>query len=178
LERAVEYWQQAGANAARRHAYPAAIAALRKGLALLVTLPERAERTQRELVLQCALAELLSAVRGLTAPEVGEVYTRAYALCQQVGETSWRFEVLWGLTLFHGAGAHLCSAGRFSQELFDLARCQHDSVLLQRGYHALGVYAFAQGNFGAARAHLEAGIRLRNAPPPSPPSSTVCMSKE
>jgi tetratricopeptide (TPR) repeat protein len=77
--------------------------------------------------------------------------------------------VLWGLTLFHCGGAQLGPASRFSQELFDLAQCQHDAVLLQRGYYALGVYAFAQGHFGAARVHLEEGIRLGNAPPPSPP---------
>jgi predicted ATPase len=99
---------------------------------------------------------------------VGEAYTRAYALCQHVGETSWRFEVLWGLTLFHGVGAQLGPASRFSQELFDLAQRQRDSVLLQKGYYALGMHAFARGHFGAARAHLESGIRLRNAPPPSP----------
>jgi predicted ATPase len=174
-DQAVDYWQQVGDNAARRHAYPEAIAALQKGLALLATLPEGPERTQHELALQLTLAELLSAVRGFTASEVGEAYTRAYALCQHVGETSWRFEVLWGLTLFHGVGAQLGPASRFSQELFDLAQRQHDSVLLQKGYYALGMDAFAQGNFGAARAHLEEGIRLCNAPPPSPPSSTVCM---
>jgi predicted ATPase len=169
LERAVEYWRQAGANAARRHAYPDAIAALRKGLALLATLPERLERTQRELVLQFTLAELLSAVRGRMAPEAGEAYTKAYVLCQHVGETPWRFEVLWGLTLFHCVEAQLGPANRFSQELFDLAQRQHDPVLAQRSHCALGMYAFAQGHFGAARAHLEEGLRLCDAPPPSPP---------
>jgi predicted ATPase len=78
LDRAVEYWRQAGAHAALRHAFPDAIASLRKGLALLATLPQGSERTQRELKLQFTLGELLSAVRGLTAPEVGEAYTRAY----------------------------------------------------------------------------------------------------
>jgi predicted ATPase len=169
LERAVDYWRQAGANAARRHAFPDAIAALRKGLALLETLPEHSERTQHELVLLLTLGDLLSAVRGLTVPEAGEAYTRAYALCQHVGETSWRFEVLWGLTLFHCVGAQLGPASRFSQELFDLAQRQHDAVLLQKGHCALGMGAFARGNFGAARAHLEAGIRLCHAPPPSSP---------
>jgi predicted ATPase/DNA-binding winged helix-turn-helix (wHTH) protein len=169
LERATDYWRQAGANAARRHAFPDAIAALRKGLALLATLPERSERSQRELVLQFALGDLLSAVRGLTAPEAGEAYTRAYALCQHVGETSWRSEVLWGLTLFHCVGAQLEPASRVSRELFDLAQRQPDAVLLQKGYCALGMYAFARGHFGTARAHLEASIRLCNAPPPSSP---------
>jgi predicted ATPase len=169
LERAVEYWQQAGANAARRHAYPDAIAALRKGLTLLATLPEGLERTQREIVLQLTLAELLSAVRGRTAPEAGEAYTKVYALCQQVGKTPWLFEALWGLTLFHCLAAQLCPAKRFSQELFDLAQRQHDPVLVQRSHYAWGLYAFAQGHFGAARAHLEDSRRLGDTPQPSTP---------
>jgi predicted ATPase len=166
---AVHYWQQAGDNAARRHAYHEAIAALQKGLALLATLPEGPERTRRELTLQLTLGELLRAVRGLMAPEVGEAYTRAYALCQHMGETPWRFEALWGLTLFHCVEAQLCTARRFSQELFDLAQRQCDPVLLQRSHHALGLYAFAQGHFGAARAHLEDSRRLGDTPQPSTP---------
>jgi predicted ATPase len=168
-DQAVDYWQQVGDNAARRHAYPEAIAALQKGLALLATLPEGPEHTPRELTLQLTLGELLSVVRGRMAPEVGEAYTRAYALCQCVGETSWRFEVLWGLALFHCMAAQLGTARRFSQELFDLAQRQPDPVLVQRSHHALGLYAFAQGHFGVARAHLEDGRRLGDTPQPSLP---------
>jgi predicted ATPase len=169
IRRAVHYWQQAGENAARRHAYHEAIDAFRKGLALLATLPEDPERTQRELALQLTLGELWGAVKGRMAPEVGEAYTRAYALCQQVGETPWRFEALWGLTLFHCVEAQLSTARRFSPELFDLAERQHDGVLLQRSHYAWGMYAFAQGNFGAARAHLEDSRRLSDTSQPSTP---------
>jgi predicted ATPase len=169
IRRAVYYWQQAGDNAARRHAYHEALAALRKGLALLGMLPEGPERTQRELTLQLTLGELLSAVRGRMAPEVAEAYTRAYALCQHVGETPWRFEALWGLTVFHCVEAQLGPASRFSQELSDLAQRQRDPVLWQRSHYALGMYAFAQGNFGAARAHLEDSICLRDTLQPSTP---------
>jgi adenylate cyclase len=169
IRRAVHYWQQAGENAARRHAYHEAIDAFRKGLALLATLPEDPERTQRELALQLTLGELWGAVKGRMAPEVGEAYTRAYALCQQVGETPWRFEALWGLTLFHCVEAQLSTARRFSPELFDLAERQHDGVLLQRSHYAWGMYAFAQGNFGAARAHLEDSRRLGDTSQPSTP---------
>jgi predicted ATPase len=51
IPRAVDYWQQAGENAARRNAYPEAVAALRTGLALLNTLLESPERTSTELAL-------------------------------------------------------------------------------------------------------------------------------
>ena len=87
MPRAVHYWQQVGDNAARRNAHSEAIAALKKGLALLATLPESPERTQHELALQLALGELLRATKGVGSPDVGEVYTRAYTLCQQTGET-------------------------------------------------------------------------------------------
>ena len=109
VQRAVHYWQQAGANAARRHAYHDAIAALTKGLALLATLPESPERARDELTLLLSLGELLMAAKGLGAPEVGDVYTRAHTLCPQVGEPRQRFQVLRGLYRFHvtqGTVAH------------------------------------------------------------------------
>ena len=105
---AVHYWQKVAEIAARRKAYHEAIAALRKGLASLATLPDSPERIQRELALQLTLGELFSAVRGRMAPEVGEAYMRAYALCQEVGETPWLFEVLWGLTVFVIASKRSC----------------------------------------------------------------------
>jgi hypothetical protein len=63
----------------------------------------------------------------------------------------------------------LSTARRFSPELFDLAERQHDGVLLQRSHYAWGMYAFAQGNFGAARAHLEDSRRLGDTSQPSTP---------
>jgi hypothetical protein len=70
-QRAVHYWQQTGENAAQRHAYPEGLTALRKGLALLATLPESPARHQDELTLQLRLGQLLIAARGAAAPEVG-----------------------------------------------------------------------------------------------------------
>jgi len=81
VQRAVHYWQQAGDNAARRHAHQDAIVAVTKGLALLATLPDSPQRTEDELTLQLTLGELLMAVKGPPAPEVGAVYVRAQRLC-------------------------------------------------------------------------------------------------
>jgi hypothetical protein len=61
VPRAVHYWQQTGDNAAQRNAHHDAVAALRKGLALLATLPDSPERMQRELALRLTLGELLMA---------------------------------------------------------------------------------------------------------------------
>src|SRR5262249_36107259 len=48
IEQAVSYWHKAGQRASERSAYLEAISHLRQGLALLQTLPETSERTQRE----------------------------------------------------------------------------------------------------------------------------------
>jgi predicted ATPase len=96
IPRAVHYWQHVGDNAARRNVHAEAIAALKKGLALLATVPESPEQTRQELALQLVVGELLRATQGLSSPEVAAAYTRAYTLCQRAGETSQLARILWG----------------------------------------------------------------------------------
>src|SRR5215475_13464593 len=119
VRRAVQYWQQAGDNAAQRNAYPEAIAALRTGLALIAMLPESAERTQRELALQIMLGELLMMARGMASHEAGEAYSRAHALCQQGGETRHLFRTLWGLIGFHNGHGRLRTGEALGRQLFE-----------------------------------------------------------
>src|SRR5262245_540973 len=129
IHRAVHYWQQAGDNAARRHAHHEAIAALTKALALLATLSESPERTHDELTLLLSLGELLMAAKGWASPEVGEVYTRAHTLGHQVEEPRQRYQALQGLYRFHVIQAQLRTAGELSQQLFHLASHQPDPAL-------------------------------------------------
>src|SRR5438094_1282514 len=86
-EQAVAYWQRAGQQAIERSAHVEAIHHLTRGLEVLTTLPETAERLQQALTLHLALGVPLVATKGLGAPEVEHVYTRALDLCQQVGDT-------------------------------------------------------------------------------------------
>jgi hypothetical protein len=168
VERAVHYWQQAGANAARRHVHQDAIAAVTKGLALLATLPQSPERTQRELTLQLSLGGLLMAVHGMTFPEAGDAYTRAHVLCQQLGETPQRFQVLQGLYLFHEAQAQLHTAGGLAQQLTHLAQRQPEAGLGLEGQSAMGSVARYRGDLMAARVHLEHCLSLGTTPQPRP----------
>ena len=68
---AVHYAQQAADNAARRNAHHEASTALRKGLALLATLPDNPERSQHELALLLTLGELLRTTQGRGVPGRG-----------------------------------------------------------------------------------------------------------
>src|SRR5215468_5008558 len=86
LAQAIPYWQQAGQRALERSATLEAVAHLTQGLAVLGAFPDTPERAQQELGLQIALGPALISTTGHTL-EAERVYTRARALCQQVGDT-------------------------------------------------------------------------------------------
>src|SRR5262249_19866259 len=169
VERAIRYLQQAADNAARRNAHHEAVTALTKGLALLETLPHSPARAQHELTLLLTLGPRLMAVKGYAVPAVGESYTRAHTLCQQVGEPRQRCQALQGLYRFHLIQAQLRMAGELSQQFFRLASHQHDMTLVQEGYMDLGLIAFYGGDPFTARAHLEQSLRLSDTPQFSTP---------
>jgi predicted ATPase len=156
----VHYLQQAADNATRRNAYHEAVVLLTHGLSVLATLPDSPTRARHELTLQLALGKLMMAAKGFGAPEVGEVYARAYTLCQQAGEPAQRCQVLQGLSRFHLVQGELPRAGEWSQQFFRLAPHQHDPTLVLESYIDLGFVAFYQGDSVAALAHLEQSLRL------------------
>jgi predicted ATPase len=157
---AIPYWQRAGQHAIERSANVEAISHLTKGLELLTTLSDTAERTQHELTLQTALGGSLMTITGFAAPEVERVYTRARALCRQVGETPQLFPVLWGLWLFYEVRGELQTARELAGQLLSLAQRQQDPAPLLHAYRAMGQTVFWQGELARARAYLEQGIVL------------------
>ena len=160
---AVSYWQQAADNAARLDAHHEAIAILTKGLALLATLPESPERARHELTLQLALGASVVATKGLGAPEGYQVYSRAHALGQQVGEPGQRFQALHGLYRYYGLQAELRTATALAEQLRDLAHRQADALLCLVAEHALGSARFFLGEPVTAQPHLEQSLRLYSA---------------
>ncbi|HWN58027.1 MAG TPA: adenylate/guanylate cyclase domain-containing protein, partial [Methylomirabilota bacterium] len=84
--KAVEYLGRAGQQALQRSAYADAISSLSAALDLVQKLPDGPERIRRELTLQLAVASALVAVRGYGAPKTLRAYTRAYELCERLGD--------------------------------------------------------------------------------------------
>ena len=95
--RAVRYLQRAAENALQRAAPQEAIGHLTRGLEALPALPDRPERTQQELDFLIALGSAWMVAKGMGVTEVEQTYTRACALCHQVGETPQLFPTLRGL---------------------------------------------------------------------------------
>jgi TOMM system kinase/cyclase fusion protein len=159
-EQAIGYWQQAGQRAIERSANLEAIGHLTTALDVLKTLPDTPERTQHELTLYTALGVPLRATKGFGAPEVGQVYARARALCQQVEETPQLSPVLRGLWEYYELRGELQTARELGEQLLTLAQHVREEELLLVAHHVLGDTLVWLGEFAGARAHLEQGMVL------------------
>jgi hypothetical protein len=84
-------------RAVERSAYAEAISSLTAALDLLTTLPETRERSQQELSVQMTLGTALRVTKGGGAREVEQLFTHARELCEQIGDPTQLFRVLWGL---------------------------------------------------------------------------------
>jgi predicted ATPase len=131
ISQAIPYWQRAGERAIQRSAHVEAIGHLTRALELLQTLPETPARVQQELPLQHTLGVPLLSTKGWTAPEVERAYARAYALCQQMGDTREIFPVLFGLWGYYEVLGNLRTARELAEQLLTLAQHHGDPALLR-----------------------------------------------
>jgi predicted ATPase len=157
---AIPYWQQAGERAIQRSAHVEASAHLTKGLELLQSLPDTSQRAPQELTLQLTLGATLQATKGYTAPEVERAYSRARALCRQVGETPQLFAALIGLRRSYYVQAKLQTAYELDEELLRLAHHAQDLFLLTMAHQGMGATLFALGELVAAQEHFEQSMAL------------------
>ncbi|MHA7685009.1 adenylate/guanylate cyclase domain-containing protein [Cupriavidus sp. PET2-C1] len=160
--KAVEYLHCAGRQAVQRSADAEAVTHLTMALALLATLPDTPERARHELVIQITLGPAWMATKGFAAPEVEATYTRALALCHQLGETIQLFPALLGLRTFYIVRAELQTARELAEQLLALAEKARDPALLVQARRALAASLFCLGELNPARAQLEEAIALYN----------------
>lgn len=158
--RALVYLRQAADKAQQRYAHAETIHYLRRALVMLETLPDTTERATHELAVHAALGPALMALKGYAAPEVVQAYSRAFALCSQVGDTRQRFDVLLGLCTFYQEKAELQTAQTLAEQLVSLAQRLHDPVCLLWAHSALGYTLYYQGELVQARAHMEESLEL------------------
>ena len=155
---AVEAWRQAGQHSMARSAYVEAIAHVTRGLEVLACLPETSTRTEQELTLLMTLGAPLMVTKGYAAPEVGRVYARARALCEQIGETPQRLPIVLGLRNFYQVRGDFHTARVLGEQGVALAQRGPDDALWVHAHLGLGHTLFSLGEFGRARAYLEQGM--------------------
>ncbi|MGY6236068.1 adenylate/guanylate cyclase domain-containing protein [Burkholderia ambifaria] len=155
IPKAVEYLHRAAQQALRHAAHHDAMNHLGAALALLKGLPDTPVRAHWELTLLLSLGPVLMDVRGYGATEVGAVYTRALELCERTGEASPRFATQLGLRMHHVVRGEYALATELGKQMLETARDANDPGFLIEAHSALGSCFFLQGEFTAARTHLE-----------------------
>lgn len=156
--RAVAYLRQAADNALQRSAYHESVAHLLQGLAVLQELPQTPERDRDELALQISLGPLLMSTKGFASPGVGQTYTRARTLCQEVGERSLLIQATWGLSVHHLVRGQPQRAHEIAQELHRLIEDNRDAPLIALAHVTLGQALYSLGELALAREHCRRGI--------------------
>jgi predicted ATPase len=152
-DKAVHYYTQAGKNAMRLSAHQEAIQHFYHALELLPSLPPSPQRDKVELDLQLSLGPPLIALKGWGAPELGEAYARAQALCKKIDDPSKMIPALWLLATFRLGRSEHVEVNRLSARITELAQKQNDPAFLSLAY--LQVSPIHEGKLREARHLLE-----------------------
>ena len=158
IEEAIDYWLKAGKRAMQRSANIEAERHLRKGVELLINLPETTARDFREITLQNTLGVCLMPTRGFGNPEVAAAFTRAAEICKRVDDARGLFVSLRGKAQYHMISGDMRTACDDARRILALAESVGDHDFLIEAHH-LGWSAFCfAGEFRAAHRHAEEGI--------------------
>ena len=159
---AAAHWQAAGESAAERSAVNETVSHLRRAMADLEQLPEDETRMDRELSVLSALAPALMAVYGWAAPEVGETCRRAIGLARRLGANERIYPPLWGLWTNQFVGGQLRDGIETADQVLAMALATGDPMLEITGRHAKAYTHYYRGEYEAAIAEADAGLRHYN----------------
>ena len=157
---AAQCWIAAGKRDSQFGASQEAMAHFKAGLAVLEALAPGAPRIRLELDLQIGLGVTACATQGYASVEGAEAYARAMSLCGQTDGDADLFAVVWGLWASASSRTGYASALELARQLLRMASQSGDPVHQQQAHFAAGDTLFWQGDFAAAREHLEVVQRL------------------
>lgn len=159
-EKAVIYAHRAGAKAVAHFAYREAVLYFEQALGALEHLPEGRHKLEQGITIRIDLGPALIAIGSYLAPEVEENYTEAGKLCEQLGDDSRLFPVLWTLSRIRHWRGELPAARQLAEKLLSLARREQDSLQLMEAYHTLWAISLDMGELPSAKDYAEQGFML------------------
>ncbi|MEZ6057885.1 MAG: protein kinase [Planctomycetaceae bacterium] len=160
IEKAIDYWDKAGARSLQKRAHKEAIQHYHRGIELLQLLPESPERWRRELNMFTALGIPLQATIGYSAPEVEYAYSRAHELCDKLGQTTEQFPVLYGMFRYYLLQAKYPKARELGKQLLNIAEQTHTPHYIVAANRARGGPPVYDGHPAEAVPYLEALISI------------------
>ena len=159
-ERAVRYWWQAAQVAIQRSATLEAIAHLEAGLKLFGSLPANKEYLRVELDMQVAMGTACMAAKGWSSPITAAAFARADQLCEQIDDALQRSVADYGRYLVYLLRGHLDAALTITTDMLQRAETRNDPTLTMIAHRCVAITSMHRGDFGGARAHLDAALAL------------------
>lgn len=160
IEEAIPRWLDAGRLAARKAAHVEACSLLQHALQLLEQLPESPERDAIELEIQISLGPALMAVRGYSAQQVRDAYSRAEQLSNKAASTLAIAPVLFGLWTHHVVAGNLTRAMSLGERLSSIAESLGNEDLVIESHVLLGVTQSYIGPMAESLEHLSKAASL------------------
>jgi tetratricopeptide (TPR) repeat protein len=160
LEKAVAWWQRAGERATERSANLEAIAHLKRGIEILMRLPESQKRDEQELLVQAALMGPLMANEGYASGTVEQAARRAVALGGRIdadppAQIQTTVRARSALAAVHMHRGELRTGLAIADETLGFAERLGSPLGLSRAHYLIGMLDCHLGNLAAARRHLE-----------------------
>jgi predicted ATPase/DNA-binding SARP family transcriptional activator len=159
LEQAVPHYSRAALVAQAVYAHDEAMALVGRGLALLRQLPASTQRDRWELELQLILAPSGRVTLGWAAPALGEVLDRALALCDRVGTSAHRAQILYGLQSLSIVAGRLEKSARITDEMVHLFHETQGAAPPRSAFAMLAGARLHMGRFQLACDEMDALVR-------------------
>ena len=160
LRKAELHLTRAGAAAVRQGAFVEAEAFLSQALSCHGRLPESDRSHQRELEILKPLGTATFATHGFGSADASRIYERTFELARGRVTGSDLFPILWGLwitTHFSSAAERAIELG---EQLMEIAEEEDNDEFRMQAHHALWTTLIQIPDYGRARGHLAAGVRL------------------
>ncbi len=158
---ALTHGYRAGEAALARSANQEAASHFRRGLELLAARPASPDLMPLELQYRLALGNVLLALQGYAAPEVGRTFGRARELCLRLGARPQLGPAVYGLWSYSIVRCEFDNSTTLAAQLMTMARETGDPDLELEAEVVTGINCFwAQADLAQARHHLERAIAL------------------
>ena len=171
-ERAARLWQRAASQAAARCAYIETTGYVQRSLALLSpdpkvapsdgqnSAPRNREEVELELLLMNNLGHAQMATHGYASTEVEKTWSRAEALCEELGDEVSLFRVLIGRGNYHLASGEVARTVSINRRLVQIARRESDTAMRIRARAAMGELMLHLGRIDSSISHFETCLSL------------------
>lgn len=159
-ESAFLYYERAGDRSVARSAFAEAIAHFNAALAQASGLPAGAERGRRELAILLKQGPTVMMLKGQRAPEIEQIYRRAYEVGKTLDDGQRLFKALWGLWLYANLNGETDVARDRAEELVALGNRSGKEELILEAIHCRWSTANFRGDVARALAGARDGLGL------------------